>query len=98
MSVLVRLYPSAWRERYGDELEAVLKDRAPGPFDVADPVLGALDAHLHVLLAPVWLILGGTAFGLGWIGLGIDGIRGDRRSGQPILPPDGTAANAVGRQ
>lgn len=35
MNLLVRLYPSAWRERYGVELEAVLEDRPPGPFDVA---------------------------------------------------------------
>ena len=48
MSVLVRLYPASWRERYGDELVAVLEDRPPGPFDVADLLLGALDAHLHL--------------------------------------------------
>jgi hypothetical protein len=27
MSRLVRLYPRPWRERYGDELEALLDDR-----------------------------------------------------------------------
>jgi drug/metabolite transporter (DMT)-like permease len=48
MSLLVRLYPQAWRERYGDELAALLDDRPPGPFDVADLLLGALDAHLHL--------------------------------------------------
>jgi hypothetical protein len=48
MNFLVRLYPPAWRERYGDELEAVLEDRPPGPFDVADLLAGALDAHLHL--------------------------------------------------
>jgi len=48
MSVLVRLYPAAWRERYGDELAVVLEDRPPGPFDVADLLLGALDAHLYL--------------------------------------------------
>jgi len=45
MDFLVRLYPQAWRERYGDELAALLDDRPPGPFDVADLLLGALDAH-----------------------------------------------------
>lgn len=48
MSRLVRLYPAAWRDRYGDELAALLEDRSPGPFDVADLLLGAIDAHLHL--------------------------------------------------
>jgi len=44
--LLVRLYPAAWRRRYGDEFEALLEERALGPFDVADVLLGAFDAHL----------------------------------------------------
>jgi hypothetical protein len=48
MKRLVRLYPLAWRERYGDEMEALLEERAPGPFEIADLLLGALDAHLHL--------------------------------------------------
>lgn len=48
MSRLVRLYPAAWRARYGEELAALLEDRPPGPFDVLDLVLGAIDAHLHL--------------------------------------------------
>jgi hypothetical protein len=48
MRPLVRLYPKAWRERYGDELAVLLEDRPPGPFDVADLLLGAIDAHLHL--------------------------------------------------
>ena len=48
MSLLVRLYPASWRERYGDEMAAMLEDRPPGPFDLADLLLGALDAHLHL--------------------------------------------------
>jgi len=43
-SLLVRLYPARWRARYGDEFELVLGDRPLGPFDVADVLLGALDA------------------------------------------------------
>ncbi len=46
-SLLIRLYPARWRARYGDEFEQVLGDRPLGPFDVADVLLGALDAHLH---------------------------------------------------
>lgn len=46
--LLVRLYPSRWRDRYGDEFEAILEERPLGPFDVADIILGALDAQLHL--------------------------------------------------
>jgi hypothetical protein len=46
--LLVGLYPARWRERYGHEFEAVLSERPLGPFDVADVLLGALDAHLHL--------------------------------------------------
>ncbi len=48
MSRLVRLYPAAWRARYGDELEALLEDDPPSPFDTLDLLLGAIDAHLHL--------------------------------------------------
>jgi hypothetical protein len=48
MSRLVRLYPVAWQERYGDELSALLEDRPPGPFELIDLLLGAVDAHLHL--------------------------------------------------
>lgn len=45
---LLRLYPARWRTRYGDEFAALLEERPLGPFDVADILLGALDAHLHL--------------------------------------------------
>lgn len=48
ITVLLRLYPARWRARYGDEFELVLSARPLGPFDVADVLLGALDAHLHL--------------------------------------------------
>jgi len=48
INLLLRLYPARWRARYGDEFAAVLGERPLGPFDVADVVLGALDAHLHL--------------------------------------------------
>lgn len=47
-SLLIRCYPARWRDRYGEEFAAVLADRTLGPFDVADILLGALDAHLHL--------------------------------------------------
>ena len=47
-ALLVRAYPSRWRARYGDEFAAILDERPLGPFDVADILLGAVDAHLHL--------------------------------------------------
>jgi hypothetical protein len=46
--MLLRLYPARWRARYGDEFAVLLEERPLGPFDVADVLLGALDAHLHL--------------------------------------------------
>jgi hypothetical protein len=48
--LLVRLYPRAWRERYGEELSAQLEAQRPLRIgDVADLVRAAFDAHLHPL-------------------------------------------------
>jgi hypothetical protein len=47
MSMMVRLYPSAWRARYGDELDQLLTDRPPSLADRLDLARGALDARLH---------------------------------------------------
>jgi hypothetical protein len=47
MRALLHLYPRAWRERYGDELVALLEDRPPSPLDLVDLVRGAFDARLH---------------------------------------------------
>jgi hypothetical protein len=46
-SLLIRCYPARWRARYGDEFEAILEERPLGPYDVADILLGALDARLR---------------------------------------------------
>ncbi len=48
IALLLRLYPARWRARYGGELGVVLAERPLGPFDVADLLLGALDAPLHL--------------------------------------------------
>ena len=46
---LTRLYPRAWRARYGVEFNALLEQCLHSPLDVVDVFLGALDAHLQVL-------------------------------------------------
>jgi hypothetical protein len=47
MRLLLRLYPAAWRERYGDEFAALLEERPLSPFDVLDIVFGAFDARVR---------------------------------------------------
>jgi hypothetical protein len=47
MSALLRLYPPAWRERYGDELVALLEDHPATLLDRLDLIRGAFDARLH---------------------------------------------------
>jgi hypothetical protein len=44
------LYPRAWRERYGDELQEVLAQDVVGFRTRLDLVRGAVDAHLHPFL------------------------------------------------
>jgi hypothetical protein len=47
VSALLRLYPAAWRARYGDEMTALLEERRLGPRDRLDLIRGALDAWLR---------------------------------------------------
>lgn len=51
MSVLVRLYPAAWRARYGAEFEAFLAERPPSARDVVDILVGAVDARVSPQVA-----------------------------------------------
>ena len=46
IGLLLALYPARWRARYEEEFRAVLESRPLGPFDVADVLIGALDARL----------------------------------------------------
>ena len=46
IGLLLAMYPARWRQRYGEEFRAVLESRPLGPFDVADVLIGALDARL----------------------------------------------------
>lgn len=46
MSALIRLYPAAWRARYGAEFEELLAERPPTRRDLFDIVVGAIDARV----------------------------------------------------
>ena len=54
MNALVRLYPAAWRDRYGAEFETLLAERPPSTRDLVDILLGAVDARIspQVTTAP----------------------------------------------
>lgn len=47
MNALLRLYPSSWRARYGEEMVALLDQRGVERRDRLDLLRGALDAWLH---------------------------------------------------
>lgn len=53
---LLRLYPRPWRERYGEEVAAVLTQHAVSPWTLIDVLAGACDAHLHRNLLPGRLV------------------------------------------
>jgi hypothetical protein len=63
VSALLGLYPPAWRERYADEVGAVLETRPLRWSDRLDLLAGALDAWLHParrsLVPPIAALLGG---------------------------------------
>ena len=61
----VGLFPRAWRDRYGDELEAILDEDPPGMRARLDLLRGALDAHLHPLApSPIPVVAALTASAL----------------------------------
>lgn len=64
---LLGLYPEAWRERYGEEMAALLDDTPPGVFATLDLLRGALIAHARPLVgaAPTARARGTIAWVLG---------------------------------
>ena len=47
MTWMLRLYPTAWRKRYGQEFTTILADQRPSFGMIIDVLAGAMDAHLH---------------------------------------------------
>lgn len=60
MTRLLRLYPAAWRDRYGDELTDLLAENPPSVGDMIDLARGALDAHMHRSMVPATAAAGGS--------------------------------------
>lgn len=50
--LMLACYPHAWRERYGDELLALLADRGSGWRDLPNLLVGAFDARFHLRPRP----------------------------------------------
>jgi hypothetical protein len=64
---LIRLYPATWRERYGEEFEALLDDSASGWPVIFDLLKGAIRMQLSLPTLPklaLMLSLAGLAAGL----------------------------------
>lgn len=51
--LLIKQYPKDWRDRYGDEMLAVLDDEPLTAFAIVDTIRGAIDAHVDAVLKPI---------------------------------------------
>ena len=51
-SALIRLYPKAWRQRYGDEMRELLAAEKPSLRTFADLIAGAIDARVNPQIPP----------------------------------------------
>lgn len=79
-SVWLRFYPRAWRDRYEDELLAVLESRPAHGRVHADLARGALDAHVHPLTPPAPPVVAALVAGIAWIVAGLISTL------QPVIP------------
>lgn len=74
---VLRLYPQAWRERYGDEIVEVLEQHNVSTRTLLDLMLGAIDANLRygeitrgVIDMVKRLGIAACALALGWAAYG----------------------------
>lgn len=72
-----RLYPRAWRDRYGDELAALLEDAQPGFAGALDLIKGALFMHLEQPRSPLLILAIATLLGL--VTAGIFGLTVEKK-------------------
>ena len=76
----LRLYPRDWRDRYEDEMLAVLEGRPPTGQAHVDLLRGALDAHTHPLRPPPRPVLAALVAGVAWVITGLASVT------QPSMP------------
>lgn len=64
---LINLYPANWRERYGEEFQALLEDSAPSFSAIFDLMKGAIKMHLSLPAFPkLALLLSVAGLLAGW--------------------------------
>lgn len=80
MRTLLRLYPTAWRQRYGDEVASLLADLPATPRATIDLARGAIDAHLHPMGPLLWPSIAASIGGIAWTFAAAVAV------GQPVLP------------
>lgn len=81
---LLRLYPSWWRVRYGEEMAALLETRPPDARARLDLVRGAFDAHLRSPepgRGPGHVVAAALVAGAAWTIAGVASVGGP-------VPPD----------
>jgi uncharacterized protein involved in exopolysaccharide biosynthesis len=63
-----RLYPRWWRERYGEEFEALIEDARPGLRGTMDVTRGALAMQISTPFSAkrIWLLGGLLGLAIGW--------------------------------
>lgn len=76
----LRLYPRDWRDRYEEEMLAVLDGRSGGGRLHVDLARGALDAHTHPLRQPVAPVLAALVAAIAWVVTGLASMT------QPLMP------------
>lgn len=76
----LRLYPRGWRERYEEEMLAVLEGRPAGGRLDLDLARGALDAHTHPLRQPAAPVVAALVAGIAWV------VTGLASATQPLMP------------
>jgi hypothetical protein len=92
---LARLYPAAWRARYGDEFDALVEDSRPGWHGLADIARGGMAMQLQMGFTPV---RGALWFGLAALVLAIPGsllIRDSFISMAALRAPAGDVREAI---
>jgi len=68
--LIARLYPSAWRRRYGQELEALIEDLKPGPTSLLDILKGALTMQIKSNGLKIALFgIAGAAIATSWLAM-----------------------------
>jgi|GEM_PF-7051493 len=80
MKRLIGLYPKIWRQRYGEEFEAILESQTLTLALLLDLLRGALDAHLFPQVPTETTLVGG-------VGIMTQADRWTRRIGLLLLMP-----------